>query len=390
MMVGLLLGLSGLLKGPAGPVIFYMTIGSYLVWTRRWRELFSSGHLACLALAILPAAIWVGALVDRGVISTSELIGVWGEQLGLIRKENAIAIPDDQWSRRLTHYAEFPFQVVGMFFPAVVWMPFAFRRRWSNDRRIPDDIRKFLLCGAIVPFLVFYLYPESRARHLMPAAFSAAVLAAIVVTAMKRAPGRWANRGRLIALALATLPALFTIAGVALATLVHVECLPCAVAGLAVGLVWSSLAVVVTRRTPHAAGVISFAVTLSTLPLAVWFVINLVVIPWRAPYATSTDAIVVAERLPPGEVIYTTRTFPGKGERFYNLQFHLAPELRAANDLNSLKNAAPCIAVVAPQERMALQAEGWNVEEIGRMGGRDGQPMVYVIRLAPAQMARRE
>jgi hypothetical protein len=39
---------------------------------------------------------------------------------------------------------------------------------------------------------------------------------------------------------------------------------------------------------------------------------------------------------------------------------------------------------------MALQAEGWNVEEIGRMGGRDGQPMVYVIRLAPAQMARRE
>lgn len=385
LMVGLLLGLSGLLKGPAGPVIFYMTIVPYLVWARRWRVLFSAGHLACLVLAILPAATWVGALLNRDVISASALADLWGEQLGFSRSADAVTELGPQWSKLLTHYAEFPFQVAGMLFPAVLWFPFAIGRRWSESRGIPCDVRRFLLCGATMPFVVFYLYPESRARHLMPAAFPTAILAAVVIIAMTRAPGRWCDRGKSTASNLALIPALMAVGGVLLAAIVQPDQLVFAVAGLVVGVVWSGFARIASRSTPRSSSAIALAANMCALPLAAWFIINLVVVPWRAPLSTTTDALTVAEHLPPDEVVFTTRTFPYKGERYYNMQFHLAKEVRAADNLDSLKSAAPCIAVVIPEERALLEGQGVFVDEIGRMGGRDGQPQVHVIRLMPIQ-----
>src|SRR4026207_1192781 len=67
--VGILIGLSALHKGPAGPSIFYLTIVPYLLWTGRWKQLFSLGHLIALVLATLPVALWAYALVHRGVLS---------------------------------------------------------------------------------------------------------------------------------------------------------------------------------------------------------------------------------------------------------------------------------------------------------------------------------
>ena len=49
--VGLLLGLAGLLKGPAGPAIFYLTIGPFLVWQRRWTRLLHRGPLDLCAFS---------------------------------------------------------------------------------------------------------------------------------------------------------------------------------------------------------------------------------------------------------------------------------------------------------------------------------------------------
>jgi hypothetical protein len=91
----------------------------------------------------------------------------------------------------------------------------------------------------------------------------------------------------------------------------------------------------------------------------------------------------VEGKLSPGEPVYTTRTFPGKGEGYYNLQFHLAPDVRAA-DLSVLTRVAPCAAVVTPAERGQLERAGWRVNELGRLAARGGPPEVHLIRLSPA------
>jgi len=66
--------------------------------------------------------------------------------------------------------------------------------------------------------------------------------------------------------------------------------------------------------------------------LAGWAAFNLVVVPWRAPTAATRVALQFVEgKLPVGEPVYTTRTFPVTAEGYYNLQFHLAGDVRAAD-----------------------------------------------------------
>jgi hypothetical protein len=285
-------------------------------------------------------------------------------------------------TRLLNHYAEFGPLVLGMFFPGVLWLIFGFRRKWCTERDVPEDLRRFLVCGVFWPFLAYFLYPESRARHLMPAFFAAAVLAAIVVMANARRPGAWGPRGHRTGLVLSWAPLVITALGVIFAAVEYQTGLPAAVAGVAFGFAWSWLSARITRATPPEAGPITLAVTIINIPLVVWFVANLVVVPWAAPKMTTQRAVELSAKLPKDEAIYTTRTFPGHGEGFYNIHFHLARNYRPVHDLDTLRRAAPCIAVVLPHERHELEASGMEVEEIGRAGSTVNRAMeVHVIRL---------
>ena len=179
-------------------------------------------------------------------------------------------------------------------------------------------MRRFLMCGVLGPVLAFYLYPEARPRHLMPVAFPAAVLAAVMVMGASRTLG----------------------------------------------------------RRP-----VVVAATVAGTMLAGWGVFNAFVVPWRAPLAPTRVALEeVNGKLPPGEPLYTTRTYPVTGEGYYNLQFHLAHDIRAA-DLEQLKQAAPCLAVATPAERDQLGQDGLSIEVVGRLASRGGPPELLVIRL---------
>jgi 4-amino-4-deoxy-L-arabinose transferase-like glycosyltransferase len=312
--VGLLLGATGLLKGPAGPALFYLTVGPFLVWRRDVRRLFTRGHAGCLMLAVLPAAAWVIELLDRGVVTGPHLLAVWAHQVGAGGAVGAPADPEAH-AHVVGHYVGFLPQLAGMFFPAVLWLPYACRRRWAESHGVPEGLRRFLVCAVLGPVVAFYLYPEARPRHLMPVAFPAAVLAAVVVTSLARTSGR------------------------------------------------RSVAV---------------AVTMTGTMLAGWAAFNLVVVPWRAPTAATRVALgEVAGKLPPGQPVYTTRTFPVTAEGYYNLQFHLAPDVRAA-DVERLKILAPCLVVVTPAEAELLRQDGCVVEEIVRLAARGGPPEVWV------------
>lgn len=378
MAVGLLLGMAGLLKGPAGPALFYMTVGPYLAWQRRLGRLFTAGHAACLALAVLPAAAWVACLLERGVISGPHLLATWAHQLGA---RGSVGVPEDPdaHAHAVAHYVGFLPLLAGMFFPAVVWLPFALRPKWSEARGLPEDLRRFLVCGVLGPAAAFYLYPEARPRHMMPSVFPAAVLAAMAVSGLTRRPGAWSGLARRGGMLLALAPAVLGVLAVGLAVGVYPAGVWLAGVALAVGAGWSWRAFRLARDTSVEGGTISLAVGLSGMAVAAWFAVNLVVVPWQAPTAVTQTAIAVAERLPPGEPVYTTRRFPETGEGYYNLQFHLARDVRGT-DLDGVRRAAPCLAVVTPEERAELEAGGWAVAELGRIGGR-GVREVWVVRV---------
>lgn len=315
LLVGLLLGLAGLLKGPAGPALFYLTVGPFLVWQRELWRLFTFGHVGCLVLAVLPAVAWVAELLDRGVVSGPHLFAVWAHQVGAGAAVGAPADPEAR-SHLIGHYVGFLPQLAGMFFPAILWLPAAIRCRADGPA---DGLRRFLLCGVVAPAIAFYVYPEARPRHLLPVAFPAAVLGAVVAV----------RTGR--------------------------------------------------QRV---------AVGLAGTMLVGWALFNAVVVPWRAPLAPTRRALAdVCEPLPLTAPVYTTRTFPVTAEGYYNLQFHLARDVRAA-DLERLKQVAPCLAVVTPAERAELEAGGWIVDKVARLTARGGPPEVQVVRLRPTHRER--
>src|SRR5947209_4174666 len=187
--VGLLLGAAGLLKGPAGPALFYLTVIPFLVWQRDVRRLLTRGHVGCVVLAVLPAAAWVVGLIDRGVVSGPHLAAVWMHQVGAGGVVGGPADPDAQ-AHLVGHVLWFLPQLAGMFFPTVLWVPRALRPRWAEANGVPQDLRRLLVCAVLGPVVAVYLYPEARPRHLMPVAFPAAMLAAVVATAMSRQSGR--------------------------------------------------------------------------------------------------------------------------------------------------------------------------------------------------------
>jgi 4-amino-4-deoxy-L-arabinose transferase-like glycosyltransferase len=311
----LLLGAAGLLKGPAGPALFYLTVIPFLIWQRDVRRLFTRGHAGCVMLAVLPAAAWIGELLDRGVVNGPHLFAIWMHQIGAGSVVGGPADPDAE-AHVVGHFLWFLPQLAGMFFPAVLWLPAAFRSRGE----VSNDLRRFLVCGVLGPVIAFYLYPEARPRHLMPVAFPAAMLAAVVVTGMSLRAGR---------------------------------------------------------------GPVLVAMTMAGTMLAGWATFNLFVVSWLAPRAATRVALEgVREKLPADEPVYTTRTFPVTAEGYYNLQFHLARDIRAA-DVERLKRLAPCLAVVTPDEREMLERDGFVVEVIGRLAAKGGPPEVWVIRLRP-------
>jgi 4-amino-4-deoxy-L-arabinose transferase-like glycosyltransferase len=379
--VGLLLGVAGLLKGPAGPAMFYLTVVPFLIWQRRWPRLFTFSHVVCLVLAVLPAAAWVAVLLDRGVVSVPELLTVWGRQLGADNAADAVVDPAARTRQLVAHYSEFPFHVLGLLFPAVLWLPHGLRRRWAAAHMVPEDLRRFLLCGVLGPCLAIYLYPESRPRHLMPAFFPAAILAATIVSAFTTGVSRWGYLWNRLGLLIGLIPAVAGAMGLALAAWSFPTRLPMAIVVFAIGGVWSALCTRANLHMPSEHGVFSLAAGQASALLAVSFVVNALIVPWQAPLSATHVAIQAVEgKLAPGETLYTTRTFPGKGEGLYNLQFHLAERVQAA-DVESLKRAAPCVAVVTPDEHVELEQAGLIVEEVARMELKGPQPEVIVIRI---------
>ena len=367
--VGVLLGLAGLLKGPAGPGLFYLGVGPFLMWQRQLGRLVTSGHLVALVLTIGPGLGWAWLLIDGGYISRGELLTVWAHQVGAGKFLDLAPSPTDEPAFLLAHYATFPFHVAAMCFPAVVWAGLAVRRG--------DEVGRFLTCAAAGPALVLWLYPESRPRHAMPIVFPVAILGSVAVTASARAG--WGGLYRRAGVLWSLLPAVIGALGVLLAVMKFPHRLPVAVGGLGIGAVWTWGALRLTGATadrPTAA-----ALPWAGAMLAAWGAANAVLLPGLAEQVPTRRLVEsIAGQIGRDDVVYTTRRFPVRGDGYYNVQFHLARHLRGA-DVEDLPALLPCTAVVTEAERERLEESGVRVEDVGRLALPNGVPPVRAVRL---------
>jgi hypothetical protein len=155
--------------------------------------------------------------------------------------------------------------------------------------------------------------------------------------------------------------------------------------GIIVGVLCLLVAFLWARNHQHSTGqteALNLAMLLSFTCLFVWCLANTLVFPLQAERAASRAARhAVADQWSPDEVVYTTRAFSGNGEKYFNLQFHLARRLQATPDYRDLAPRAPCLAIVTPSERQQLEVEGFGVEQLAVLNAHNGPPEVHVIRL---------
>lgn len=372
---GALLGVAVLLKGPAGPALFYLAIIPFLVWQRRARELFCLPHVVSIFLAALPTAVWVGLLLHRDVVSARELGRIWLHQVGAGTLVGAVPREEDGGRFVLMHYVTFPVQLAVMVFPAVCWLGAPLRSIRSAINSQTPMIR-FLACAAFVPAIVFWLYPESRPRHVMPVVVPACVLGAIGMLASKSTARLWPASG----VAWSIVMALTGLAGVAYAATRDRDDLPL---GITMAVVAMAISISVARRARQSTGPVAAAVPLMLTMCVAWGIVNAIVFPHMARGSTMRQAWLEFDRhVEPDEWIYTTRRYPYRADGLYNLHFHIARRLRGI-DANDLPSDGPVKVLIDENELLSISDQR-RVSVLCSTPTSTGRRLL-LVRLGPAE-----
>jgi len=383
--LGTIMAMAVLLKAPAGPAEFYVTIVAFLLWERQWQRLFSWGHLLALLIMVLPTAAWVALAYLNSRWTFPEFALLWWNQIGgdTVPGQSHAAVP-------LGRYAVFPWEVFTMLLPWVLWtipMMIPAVARWL---KVDRTVWRFLVCGVGALTLAFWAWPSSRPRHMMAVIYPACILAALFVTQSSKEKGDprgWrllAGGANIAAGVLAVLglggvllachpqilrstPPLLPQSGIIVAAVVGgVLCL-----GVAIAL-WR-----INARTPLHYGGLSLAVSLAIMILLALGVYNLAVQPYTASIAeTRRGWTAITSHIDPAKKLYTTLTLapclddkkPGRGDDFYNIQFYLGTRLRRFPGFTELKThlaaGEACTVLLLEGEAAQFTAAGFQVHPV--------------------------
>lgn len=374
--IGVLLGVAVLTKGPAGPLLFYLPIVCYCLWERRPGSLLSVGHLLALLLAGAPSVVWLLLLLSQGVVSGDELLFIWRRETGLTLVE-AGALPfrlDPQ--ARLAYLFKFAAQLWVGCLPAVLWLLPSRRPLQPGDEEA-TRLRRFLICAVVPAFLVIGLWPVGRPRHLLVVCYPVCLLAAMRATALANLPE---NAWHLVRPA-AWLPAV--LGGVSLAA---VACYLPERLALAAG------CAVLLGITSWLAHRLTVATSPDGLPLALAGNLLLCVAAGTVclfahlPALRGGRAIAQArphleELLSDRPPVFTTASYRSGRDGAFSSQFYLGPDLRPLLSLEQLPADERALVVVYQQERDLLLppaevAHGRQITLYRR--GRDGDPLLAV------------
>jgi 4-amino-4-deoxy-L-arabinose transferase-like glycosyltransferase len=154
---GLCAGLGLLVKGPVAVAVPGVVIVSHSLATGGWRAARVRTALLWLALALLPAAAWLGAAASVAGLDYATTIafghGV-GHPLGFVDKQ-----------RPLWFYLK---TLPAGFLPWTLFAPAALLLLARTNATRERSANRFVLCWIVAPFLLFSLFSAKRNVYLLP------------------------------------------------------------------------------------------------------------------------------------------------------------------------------------------------------------------------------
>jgi len=176
--------LSGLTKGPQGPIYFAAAVGAYLMIRRDWRFLVSWGHAVGIGLFAIVFGGWWWAFRDATDPISARTI-LFGLIEGRVLSDGS----------RLQHALIMPMMVLGGLLP---WSPLLLRyvdRRFRTELGPARDAVVFCATAVVVTFPTICFVLNSMSRHFLGLSACFAVLCGVVVD-RSLAAGRSTSLGR--------------------------------------------------------------------------------------------------------------------------------------------------------------------------------------------------
>jgi 4-amino-4-deoxy-L-arabinose transferase-like glycosyltransferase len=156
----LLVALAFLTKREPALVFFYFSVGAYLLWRGRWRELFSAGHLLAVGLLLLLIGGWLAALAAR--VGWEAL---WQSLMSQVVSRGG----DTALADYLRHLMSYPLQIMAALLPFS--LPLLSLLSAEIRRRVAlrgDDAALFAALACAANFPLYWFKGDVAVRYFMP------------------------------------------------------------------------------------------------------------------------------------------------------------------------------------------------------------------------------
>lgn len=190
MLIGVLLALAALVKGPQPVAYFGLGVGSFTLLRRQWQAL--SGLALAGGIAALVSAAWYWAIYQPADLT------VWAEHARLTQKISVGAYV-------LNIGRNMVMLGVEMFTPLVLAIPLivlVLRQRLTEHRDLAVALALYAVCCT----LVLMVWPHSRIRYAMPAVLALAALAGLAFERFRPVQPRLTRAALLVAMGVLAYP----------------------------------------------------------------------------------------------------------------------------------------------------------------------------------------
>jgi len=162
-----LTSLALLTKGLPALQFFYFFILSYFIVFREWRRLLTKEHLLGAVIGTLPFVAWLSSVNCEIALKTlfSEVLSRAPGELPLLKS--------------LKRILTYPFRLISATLPwSLIALFYAFKRELPQ---VKDGVLKVLALAFLLDALLYWLFPGSRLRYLMPALPAGALLLGVLL-----------------------------------------------------------------------------------------------------------------------------------------------------------------------------------------------------------------
>ncbi len=183
---GVLIALAFLAKREPAFVFYYLGLGAWLLWQRRFMELFRPAHLVSAAVTLAIVALWLVNMIST--IGIEAMLGSTVNEVVNRGMEGAA------WGT-FVHIVSYPFEVLLALFPFSLLLLLALNRRCReiaiSDHRV---VMGFAVVIVIANFPIYWVLRSAEVRYFLPMMPSILLICAILGQAALKAGGAAVHR----------------------------------------------------------------------------------------------------------------------------------------------------------------------------------------------------